>query len=226
MRSVRARYDGHSDWYDARFGAFDTDEEQAFLRRGLGAGRGEMCLDVGCGTGRFGRAIGDAGYRAVGFDISADQLRLARARLAAAVRADAGRLPVRDDAVDAAAGMFVHTDVADFAAVAREVARCLRPAGRFVYIGTHPCFVGPFIDRTAEERDRRLSVVGGYGSTGWASRGSGDGSGIGGRVGFHHKTLASFLGSFTGAGLDIREIAEFPGQGVVPWNLGLLAIKA
>jgi hypothetical protein len=33
----------------------------------------------------------------------------------------------------------------------------------------------------------------GSGTGGWASRVSGDGSRIGGRVGFHHKTLASFL---------------------------------
>jgi hypothetical protein len=59
-----------------------------------------------------------------------------------------------------------------------------------------------------------------------ASRGSGDGSGLGGRVGFHHKTLAAFLGAVIGAGLTIREVQEFPGRGVVPWNLGVLATKA
>jgi SAM-dependent methyltransferase len=226
VESAGARYDGHSQWYDETFGAFDTDEETAFLRRCLGAGDGEICLDVACGTGRFGRAVAEAGYRAVGFDISADQLRFARGRLAAAVRADAGRLPLRDEAVAVAVGMFVHTDVADFAAVARELARCLRPGGRLVYVGLHPCFVGPFLNRMTEDRDRRLSLVPGYGRVGWASRGSGDGSGLSGRVGFHHKTLAAFLGAVIGAGLTIREVQEFPGRGVVPWNLGVLATKA
>jgi len=42
--------------------------------------------------------------------------------------------------------MFAHTDVDDFAAVVREVARVLSPGGRFVYVGTHPCFVGRHID--------------------------------------------------------------------------------
>ena len=87
-----------------------------------------MCLDVACGTGRSGRLLRDAGYRAVGFDISADQLRFARPRLAAAVRADARRLPVPDASADVATGMYFHTDTEDFAAVVREVARCLRPA--------------------------------------------------------------------------------------------------
>jgi hypothetical protein len=62
---------------------------------------------------------------------------------------------------------------------------------------------------------------------GWASHGSGDGSGLGGRVGFHHKTLASLLGAVAGAGLNIREVREFAGGGVVvPRNLGLVADKA
>jgi hypothetical protein len=43
--------------------------------------------------------------------------------------------------------MFFHTDVEDFATVARDVARCLCPGGRFIYVGLHPCFIGPFVNR-------------------------------------------------------------------------------
>jgi SAM-dependent methyltransferase len=226
VKSLGARYDGHSEWYDETFSAYDTEAETEFLRQSLGAGGGQICMDVACGTGLYGRAIAEAGYRAVGFDISADQLRFAGRRLAAAVRADARFLPVRDEAVAVAAGMFFHTDVEDFAAVARDVARCLRPGGRFIYIGLHPCFIGPFVDRTTESRDLRLSFAGGYGKAGWAKRGSGDGSGVGGRVGFHHKTLASFLGAIAEAGLSIRAVREFSGGGtVLPRNLAVVAEK-
>ncbi len=223
---MSARYDGHSDWYDQAFSGHAMAEEHAFLRRCLGYGGGEPCLDVACGTGLHARAVTEAGYRALGFDISGDQLRLARRRLAAAVRADARFLPVRDAAVPAAVGMFFHTDVEDFAAVVREVARCLRPEGRFVYCGLHPCFIGPFVNRTAEDEDRQLTFAGGYGRVGWASRGSGDGTGVWSRVGGHHKTLASFLGAVTGSGLVIRELAEFSGGGtILPRNIGLLASR-
>ena len=105
MTSVEARYDGHSEWYDKTASAFDVEEETAFLRQCLGAGDGQVCLDVACGTGLHGRSIADAGYRAVGFDISADQLRFAGRRLAAAVRADACHLPVRDEAAGVAVGI-------------------------------------------------------------------------------------------------------------------------
>jgi SAM-dependent methyltransferase len=226
VEPVRARYDGHSEWYDETFGAFSYDEETAFLRGRLGAGRGDICLDVACGTGLHGRTIADAGYRAIGFDISADQLRFARRRLGAAVRADARQLPLRNDAVALALGMYFHTDVADFASVVRDVARCLRPGGRFIYIGLHPCFLGPFVNRTTESRDLGLRFMPGYGDVGWADHGSGDGSGVGGRVGFHHKTLAAFLGAFTDAGLNIREVHEISGGGVVlPRNLAVVAMK-
>jgi SAM-dependent methyltransferase len=222
-----ARYDGHAKWYDETFSAKVNAEEESFLRECLGTGSEEICLDVACGTGRYGRVLAGAGYRTVGFDISADQLRFARSRLSAAVRADARFLPLRDQSVALAAGMFFHTDVEDFAAVVHDVARCLRPGGRFVYLGVHPCFVGPFVNRVTEREDMALSFVTGYGTAGWANRGSGGGSMIGGRVGFHHKTLARFLGAFAQGRLSIRAVREFSAEGhaVLPWDIAVVAEK-
>jgi SAM-dependent methyltransferase len=222
-----ARYDGQAEWYDKVFSANIDEEQESFLRECLGAGGGQACVDVACGTGRYGPILADAGYRAVGFDISADQLRFARRRLGAAVRADARHLPVRDASVAVAAGMFFHTDTEDFAAVVKDVARCLRPGGRFVYLGVHPCFVGPFVYRMSEADDLTLSFVTGYGHVGWAKRASGDGSRIAGRVGFHHKTLASFLEAFAASGLSIRAVREFSARDhvVLPWNIALAADK-
>jgi SAM-dependent methyltransferase len=227
MTSGAARYDGHSAWYDQIFSVFHPPgEELAFLRQALGTGHGQVCIDLACGTGLCAQPIADAGYRGVGFDISADQLRFARRRLGAVARADACLLPVRDESVSVVVGMFFHTDLEDFAAAARQVARCLRRPGRLIYAGLHPCFIGPFVDRTGESAERALHFAPGYGSAGWADRGSGDGSGLGGRVGFHHKTLAGFLGAIASSGLSIRAVREFSGGGVVlPRNIGLVAEK-
>jgi SAM-dependent methyltransferase len=225
--SGAARYDGHSEWYDDTFSAgHPPREELAFLRQALGTGNGQVCIDLACGTGLCAQSIADAGYRAAGFDISADQLRFARRRLSAVARADACLLPVKDESVRVMVGMFFHTDLEDFAAVARQVARCLRPQGRFIYAGLHPCYIGPFVNRTNEATERRLHFSPGYGDAGWADRASGDGSGVGGRVGFHHKTLAGFLGAIATSGLKIRAVEEFAGGGVVlPRNIGLVAEK-
>jgi ubiquinone/menaquinone biosynthesis C-methylase UbiE len=226
VRPEIARYDGNAEWYDETFSAFHTEVAESWFRECLGPGGGAVCLDVACGTGRAGALLRDAGYRAVGFDISADQLRFARTRLAAAVRADARRLPLPDASADVATGMYFQTDTEDFAAVVREVARCLRPGGRFAYLGVHPCYVGAFVYRLNEQQDQSLTFTPGYGTVGWASRASGDGSRIGGRVGFHHKTLASFLQAFGDAGLIPRSVREFVRPGaILPWDLALLAEK-
>src|SRR6266567_2068784 len=42
MKSVGARYDGHSEWYDQTFSGYFTEEEAEFLRHSLGAGSGEI----------------------------------------------------------------------------------------------------------------------------------------------------------------------------------------
>jgi len=92
----------------------------------------------------------------------------------------------------------------------------------------HPCFVGPFVYRMTEHEDLSLSFRTGYGVAGWANRGSGDASMIGGRVGFHHKTLASFLEAFAEAGLTIRAVREFsaPGHAVLPWDMAVVTEKS
>ena len=78
----------------------------------------------------------------------------------------------------------------------------------------------------SESQERRLQFLPGYGHVGWANRASGDGTGLGGRVGFHHKTLASFLGAIVSSGLHIRDVREFASRGVVlPRNIGLVAGK-
>ena len=58
-----ARYDGHAEWYDETFSGVGHPEEEAFLRECLGDGGGEVCLDVACGTGRFGPILADLPYR-------------------------------------------------------------------------------------------------------------------------------------------------------------------
>jgi len=227
MASGAARYDGHSEWYDEHHGPVHRPaEELAFLREALGTGHGQVCVDLACGTGLWAQPLAEAGYRAAGFDISADQLRFARRRHAAVARADICSLPVRDESVSVVVGMFFHTDLEDFAGALREVARCLRPRGRFVYAGMHPCFLGPFVNRTSEAAEHRLEFLPGYGRVGWANRGSGDGTGLGSRVGFHHKTLASFLGAILTSGLQVRDVREFASTGVIlPRNIGLVAEK-
>src|SRR5262249_10651486 len=144
-RVGRAHYDGLADDYAAfldEHSRYYAPAEEA-LRRLLGPGRGR-CLDVGCGVGRFTEVAADLGWQLTGVELSEDQLRLAAERLPAVelVAADAAQLPFATASFDAAFSTFTHTDFDDFAAAVAEAWRVLRPRGRFVYIGNHPCFVG------------------------------------------------------------------------------------
>ncbi|GBE63903.1 methyltransferase [Mycobacterium sp. MFM001] len=98
---------------------------------------GGTALDVGCGPGTvtasLARAAGPDGL-ALGVDISKPMLaRAVRAESGPQVgflRADAQRLPLRDDTVDAVVSIAVLQLIPEPAAALAEIARVLRPGGR------------------------------------------------------------------------------------------------
>lgn len=104
------------------------------LARLVGGGTGSGVLEVGAGSGRIAVPLAREGVRVTGIDISPRMLGLLRAkdRGVAAVLAEAGRLPFRSHAFDAA--LFVHILhlVPDVAATLAEAVRCVRPAGLLV----------------------------------------------------------------------------------------------
>ncbi len=99
-----------------------------------GLAPGRLVLDLGCGAGRHLRALGAAGVRAVGGDLSADLLAEAR-RLGAKciIRCDNRALPFRGGAFDAVLLLFTSfgylpTEAGD-ASVLGEAARVLARGG-------------------------------------------------------------------------------------------------
>ncbi|GII66627.1 hypothetical protein Skr01_67120 [Sphaerisporangium krabiense] len=172
------------------------------LRDLLGPGAG-VCLEVGCGTGVHARTVRELGWTPFGIDLSSGMLRYARGRLPVA-RADAERLPIRDDALPAVVAMMVHTDMPGYATVLREVARVLRPGGVFVHVGVHPCFCGGFADRT----DPAAVVIRpGYTDSHWTKTSWTD-QGVRNRVGAMHRPLPELLHMFLDAGLPLERFTE------------------
>jgi len=97
-----------------------------------GAGLG---LDLGCGLGQQVQELRRRGYRVLGADASRGLLRSAQRAGAAVAASDARRLPFRDGSLDFvyAVGVLHHLTGGDAQAdAAREVARVLRPGGRFI----------------------------------------------------------------------------------------------
>jgi SAM-dependent methyltransferase len=106
---------------------------------------GRPILEVGSGSAMCSRWLAARGARSVALDVSAGMLR--HARLAAAssgidvplVQADAQHLPFQDQTfADAFTAFGAVPFVADSAGLTREVARVLRPRGRWVFSTTHP----------------------------------------------------------------------------------------
>ncbi|MEQ4207070.1 class I SAM-dependent methyltransferase [Actinopolymorpha sp. B9G3] len=91
---------------------------------------GSWVADVGCGPGREVRAMRANGFRVVGLDLSAGQLRTGG--LTGAARADMRQLPLRTGSMDAVwcQAALLHLPRADVPGVLAEFARAVRIGGR------------------------------------------------------------------------------------------------
>ncbi|HVU61139.1 MAG TPA: class I SAM-dependent methyltransferase [Mycobacteriales bacterium] len=153
LRASRSWWDASAADYQVEHGDFLGDADFLWCPEGLressagllGDVRGRRVLEVGAGAAQCSRWLNAAGAWAVGVDLSASQLahsRLIDAALGVrtpVVVGDAQRLPFGDAVFDAACSAYGAVPfVADSAAVMSEVARVLKPGGRWVFSLTHP----------------------------------------------------------------------------------------
>ncbi len=147
-------------WWDADAGAYHA-EHGEFLgdldfvwcpenlreadARLLGDVAGRRVLEVGCGSAPCSRYLATQGAEVVAFDLSAGMLAFAGAAAERTsvtvplVQADVCEMPFADDSFDAAFSAFGAIPfVADSALAMRQIARVLRPGGRWVFSATHP----------------------------------------------------------------------------------------
>lgn len=217
------RYDAVAEWYDATLAGdspFARVPRETALRL-LGEPSGRL-LDVGCGGGSHTAAFTAAGWSAVGIDPSEAQLELARARGCDVVQGRGEELPFADASFDAVVSLWTHTDVDDWSRVLREVARVLRRSGRFVYVGVHPCFVGPH-SFFVEGKGVPTLHAGHYRRTGRYEAAPGiSPNGLRAKVGATHLPLAAFLQAFMDAGLS-PAVFEEPGARDYPVSIALRA---
>ena len=112
-----------------------------FIRSHLDLGVGARVLDVGCGAGRYARALAALGLRVTGIDLSRELLEAARARspllpgTPVYVRGDSRQLPFHMQ-FEAACSMFTSLGYFDTreedVAIFRGVRRALVPGGNFL----------------------------------------------------------------------------------------------
>jgi SAM-dependent methyltransferase len=211
-RVKRALYDGYAEFYDEKFAAFGLAATEA-IRRLLGSGPGR-CLDLGCGTGVHVATLVDLGWAVTGVDISQDQLRLAGERVGnevELVQADASELPFPDATFDAVFSAFTHTDVDDFEGLLHEASRVLREGGQLVYVGLHPCFIGPHSRFVAAEGIPALHP--GYRERRRYTEAPGlPPEGLRAKVGAVHIPLGELIQAFLDVGFLLERFAEVGGQ--------------
>jgi SAM-dependent methyltransferase len=236
VRANRSWWDANADEYQAEHGGFLGDarflwcpeglyEDQAHL---LGEVAGRRVLEVGCGAAQCSRWLAGQGAFAVGFDLSARQLAHAR-RIdqdldrpgPPLVQADATALPFLGASFDLACSAFGAVPfVDDSAAVMREVARVLRPGGRWVFAVPHP-FRWCLPDDPGEHGltvhesyfDRRPYV-------------EQDEDGVASYV-EHHRTFGDRVRELGAAGLDLIDVVEpeYPADLGERWGGGWSALR-
>ncbi|HEX9377310.1 MAG TPA: class I SAM-dependent methyltransferase [Actinomycetota bacterium] len=96
---------------------------------------GSLTLEIGVGTGIVAMALARRGFRVAGLDVSLPMIRRARDRIGdRVVVGDARRMPFADASVPQAVSVWVLHVVGDVPQMLAEVARVLRPGGRYVVV--------------------------------------------------------------------------------------------
>ena len=135
-------------WYEVAFGDLypilyahrdqaAATAEALFAIQALGVGPGSRAVDIGCGGGRHQRAFEEHGVRVVGVDLSRPLLCENHGSGGEwLVRADMRALPLADGSFDVATSFFTSFGYFDAddddARVLQEVARVIRPKGRYL----------------------------------------------------------------------------------------------
>jgi SAM-dependent methyltransferase len=216
-RANRRWWDAEARSYQDEHGDFLGDADLLWCPEGLreadahllGEVRGRDVLEIGCGAAQCARWLAGRGARVTAFDVSYGQLlesrRLDRrtgTAVARLVQADAQRLPFLHASFDVVMSAFGGIPfVADSAQAMREVARVLRPGGRFVFSVTHPTRwafpddPGPgglTVRQSYFDRTPYVEV---------------DGSGAASYV-EHHRTLGDRVRELVAAGLVLDDLVE------------------
>ncbi len=141
-------WDQASRWYDSLVGMSGSDYHQTIVMPGvlkmLELKPGRRVLDLACGQGVFSRFLLGKKIKPEGLDSSEELLRMARSRSVKSIpyhlgnASDAKLLDGQE--FDGIACLLAVQNMEKIEPVFQNVARWLKPKGKFVMVITHPCF--------------------------------------------------------------------------------------
>jgi SAM-dependent methyltransferase len=216
VRANRRWWDAAAPAYLAEHGADLGDVDFLWCPEGLREGEahllgdvaGRRVLEVGCGSAPCARWLRREGADVVALDLSAGMLaRAAELNRSSGVavpllQADVGALPLATASVDLACSAFGGLPfVADVGGALAEVARVLRPGGRFVASVNHP-MRWPFPD-SPDPGD--LQVTSSYFDRTPYVETDDDGRAV---YVEHHRTVGDWVRAVVGAGLVLDDLIE------------------
>lgn len=179
---------------------------------------GGPAIDVGCGEGRLVRDLAPLGYSVTGVEPAPTLLKAAREAHPEGtyVAGSATSLPFADDSVDLAIAYNSLMDVDDLSGAVAEIARVLRPSGRFCLSITHP--VADSVGFEDNAPDTPFVINGSYlGTAQFSGIAEQDGSVMGFR-GWHHP-ISTYTRALESAGLLIEALREpVPADDAVGWD--------
>lgn len=145
-RKRETSWGGVAEWYGEHLSGADTYHAKVVapnFARLVHAQPGELILDIGCGEGYFTRLLAESGAKLTGADISSELIARAKKQspgIAYQV-APAERLAFAgESSFDTVTCVLALQNMEKLEPVFKEVARVLKPGGRFVFVLNHPAF--------------------------------------------------------------------------------------
>ena len=162
--SKQTLWDQASRWYDSLVGMSGSDYHQTIVMPGvfkmLDLKSGRRVLDLACGQGVFSRYLLEKRIKPEGLDSSEELLRMARSRSIKTIPYHLGDASdatlLEDQEFDAIACLLAVQNMENIEPVFKNIARWLKPKGKFVMVLTHPCFRIPRQTHWGWDDDKKM----------------------------------------------------------------------
>jgi SAM-dependent methyltransferase len=211
-------WEAHAEWWQREFtdGVDPEYTEQILPLIAQHLPHGGRLLDVGCGEGQVARMAAELhDMDVVGIDPAMTQVSVATERGGGPryVQGSAADVPIADASIDAAVACLVFEHIEALDAALAEIARVLRPGGRFLFLLNHPLLQTPgsgWIDDQVLDPPEQYWRIGAYLVEGdtveQVERGV--------FIRFFHRPLSRYLNTASELGLQLVRMEEpAPPQG-------------